>query len=162
LVDAHIGAVMDEIAKVHAAGKRLAVLVSGDPGLFSLAQSVVRRFGREQCEMISGVSSVQVAFARMGLDWADAHIISAHAATPDVTDDATGQMDKVAILAGSKDALRWAAHAARTAESSHAAVLCENLTLDDERIRLLTAAQLEATDAASLSVVLLIRRSLLA
>ena len=160
-VDAQIAAVLDKIAELCTAGRPVVVLVSGDPGLFSLAQNVVRRFGRDQCDIIPAVSSVQVAFARMGLDWADARILSAHAVTPKMTEDALRQADKVAILAGTKEALRWAASAARLVESSHAAVLCENLTLDSERIRQVTPAQLDSIDAASLSIVLLIRRSLL-
>jgi precorrin-6y C5,15-methyltransferase (decarboxylating) CbiE subunit len=160
-VTSDIAAALDMIAELQPAGGLIVVLVSGDPGLFSLAQSVVRRFGRERCEIIPAVSSVQVAFARMGLDWADARILSAHAATPEVADDAISQTDKLAILAGTKDALHWAAHAARLVESSHAAVLCENLTLDGECVRQVTPAQLDSIDAATLSIVLLIRRTLL-
>jgi cobalt-precorrin-7 (C5)-methyltransferase len=160
-VDADIAAVLDTIAELRTAGERIAVLVSGDPGLFSLAQNVVRRFGRDQCDVIPAVSSVQVAFARLGLDWADARILSAHAATPEVTEDSLRQMDKWAILAGTKEALHWAASAARAVEASHAVMLCENLTLDSECIREVTPTQLALIDAASLSIVLLIRRSLL-
>lgn len=64
--------------------KQIAVLVSGDPGLFSLARLVIQRFGREHCRVIPGVSSVQVAFARLGLDWGDAIILSAHKQDPDI------------------------------------------------------------------------------
>ena len=46
-------------------------------------------------------------------------------------------------------------------EASHAVFLAENLTLDDERFRQVTPEQLGLIDAASLSIVLLIRRSLL-
>ncbi len=46
-------------------------------------------------------------------------------------------------------------------ELSHATVLCENLTLDAERIRHVTPAELDSIDAASLAIVLFIRRSLL-
>ena len=161
LVEADIPAILAKIADIRAAGGNIAVLVSGDPGLYSLARQVLQRFGRERCEVIPAVSSVQVAFARLGLDWSDARILSAHAAAPEITADELRRADKLAILAGAKGALRWAASAARLLESSHAAVLCENLTLDGERIAHLSPGQLDSIDAASLAIVLLIRRTLL-
>ena len=160
-VDADVSALLDRIAALRTTGRRIAVLVSGDPGLFSLAQKVVGRFGRDHCEVIPAVSSVQVALARLGLDWADARIVSAHGTTPEISESELRRPDKLAILAGTRDALRWAAKAARLIESSHAAVLCENLTLDGERVVPVTPGQLDSIDAASLVIVLLIRRSLI-
>ena len=84
LVDADIPAVLEQIAARRAAGRKIAVLVSGDPGLHSLAQNVIRHFGREHCEVVPAVSSVQVAFARLGIDWADARIVSAHGRIPEI------------------------------------------------------------------------------
>ena len=161
-VDADIPSLLERIATLRAAGRRVSVLVSGDPGLYSLAQNVVRRFGRENCEITTAVSSVQVAFARLGLDWADARILSAHGRTPEITADQLRRSDKIAILAGGKDALQWSARMAEALHADHAAFLAENLTLDDERFRQVSTEQLAAIDAASLSIVLLIRRTLLA
>ncbi len=134
------------------------MLVSGDPGLHSLAANVIEHFGREQCEVVPAVSSVQVAFARLGLDWADARILSAHGRIPQITADELGQADKIAILAGTAEAIRWSAGMASALEASHAAFLGENLTLDGERFQQVTPEQLGQIDAASLSIVLLIRR----
>ena len=78
-VGGDVAAIMEQIAAHHEAGQRVVVLVSGDPGLFSLGRNIVERFGRENCEVIAAVSSVQAAFARLGLDWGDALIISATA-----------------------------------------------------------------------------------
>ena len=134
------------------------MLVSGDPGLYSLAQNVIRHFGREDCEVVPAVSSVQVAFARLGIDWADARIVSAHGRTPAVEADELGRADKIAILAGTAEALRWSAAMAAALEASHTAFLAENLTLDDERFQPMTAEQLGAAPVVALSIVLLIRR----
>jgi precorrin-6y C5,15-methyltransferase (decarboxylating) CbiE subunit len=155
---ADIPALLDEVAREHAAGRSVAVLVSGDPGLFSLGSKVVRRFGVEQCDVVPGVSSVQVAFARLGLDWADARILSAHARLPQVGAEELGRHDKIAILAGSREAVRWAAERAAALRSSHASFLCENLTLDDERVRPVTPDDLASAEAASLAIILYIRR----
>ncbi len=81
-VGANIGAVMEQIVARRAAGQRVVVLVGGDPGLHSLAQNVIRLVGRPCCEVVPAVSSVQVAFARLGMDWSDARILSAHGRIP--------------------------------------------------------------------------------
>jgi len=65
-VSAEIGEVLDHI-DMRAYRQRIAVLVTGDPGLFSLAKPVIERFGRTRCRVIPGVSSVQTAFARIGV-----------------------------------------------------------------------------------------------
>lgn len=161
LLGADTAATLEAIASVRNSGRRLAVLVSGDPGLYSLAQKVVRRFGSEACEIIPGISSVQVAFARVGLDWADARVISAHGRTPTVWPDELVDVDKIAILAGSRKALQWSAEIADGLRTTHAIFLCENMTLEGESIRLVDPEQLEQVEAASLAIVLILRRTLL-
>ena len=161
LFEGSISALVERMAELHARGRRLAVLVSGDPGLCSLGRRVIKRLGREKCEVIPGVSSVQMAFARLGLDWADVRILSAHGRTPDIPLEELGRCEKIAILAGTPEALRWSAAVAVALRASHVSYLAENLTLEDENFRLLTAEQLGTIEAASLSLVLLIRRTLL-
>ena len=153
-------ALMDEVARLRDTGKRVAVLVSGDPGLCSLARKVVTRFGLAAVDIVAGVSSVQVAFARLGLDWADARIFSAHGRKPEVGPCEVSEWNKIAVLAGTRDALQWSAAAARSMHKTHMAYLCENLTLPDERIRPMDAATLDEVVAAPLSIILLVRKDL--
>ena len=162
VVGADIANAIEQIVARHAVGQRVVVLVSGDPGLYSLAQNVIRRVGRQCCEVVPGVSSVQVAFARLAMDWSDARILSAHGRIPAITADELAAADKVAILAGTKDSLRWSAAMTASLEATHAAFLGENLTLPGERFEPLTAAQLAVAEASSPSIVLLIRKALLA
>jgi cobalt-precorrin-7 (C5)-methyltransferase len=58
--------------------KRIAVLVSGDPGLYSFLGRISRGLKREEYDVIPGISAVQVAFAKIGEGWEDATIISLH------------------------------------------------------------------------------------
>ncbi len=81
VVGANIPKLLDQMAP-HVSQANIAVLVTGDPGVCSLAQPVIQRFGRENCRVIPGISSVQVAFARLGLDWFGARLLSAHARIP--------------------------------------------------------------------------------
>ena len=64
--------------KKHREDKKIAVLVSGDPGLYSLTQTVAKQFKNNEYEVIPGISSLQIAFARIGESWQDVKIISLH------------------------------------------------------------------------------------
>lgn len=57
------------------------VLVSGDPGFYSLLSALKARFGSERLTVIPGISSVQLAFARAGEVWQDAVLVSMHGRT---------------------------------------------------------------------------------
>jgi cobalt-precorrin-7 (C5)-methyltransferase len=141
--------------------KRVGVLVTGDPGLFSLARLVIRRFGRENCRVIPGISSVQTAFARIGLDWSDATIISAHKQDPNLN-VSWADADKIAVLAGRKDSLQWIAEHLIPLLDNRLIFLCENLTLKDEVVREVEPERLRTLQASPQSVVLIVKRSLLA
>lgn len=69
--------VKDYIEKNHRE-KNLAVLASGDPGLYSLLSYLRRKFPPKKLEVIPGVSSMQLAFARLKSVWQDAEITSLH------------------------------------------------------------------------------------
>jgi precorrin-6y C5,15-methyltransferase (decarboxylating) CbiE subunit len=58
--------------------QRVVLLVTGDPGLHSLAAPVARLLGRDRVRLIPGISSVQLAFARLALPWEQARIFSLH------------------------------------------------------------------------------------
>jgi precorrin-6y C5,15-methyltransferase (decarboxylating) CbiE subunit len=143
-------------------GRRIVVLVTGDSGLCSFAQPVLKRFGRQACEVIPGISSVQVAFARLGLDWLDARIISTHRANPALNSQALAGCEKFAVLLGRNDSLAWAARLGAGLGGGYRIFVCENLTLKDERVRETTAARLPRLKVASLAVVLLVKKGLLA
>ncbi len=154
-------AVLAEVAACIAAGQRVAVLVSGDSGLYSGARGFIERFGRDRCRVIPGISSVQIAFARVGVDWAGASILSAHGRLPAATAAQLAACDKIAILGGTGESLRWASGVATELRASHAVFVCERLTLDGERVREIPPDELAACGADPLCIILLLRRTLL-
>ncbi len=83
VVGADVPKALDAIAE-HLGQRRIVVLVTGDPGLCSLARPVIQRFGRNACRVIPGISSVHAAFASVGIDWFGARILSAHDRAPDL------------------------------------------------------------------------------
>ena len=141
--------------------QQVVVLVTGDPGLASLAQPVLRRFGRESCLLIPGVSSVQLAFARLGLDWSDAMIIDAHGRSPEYNPDDLGEKKKLAILGGTVEAAAWVQSCCRHGGDDYRLFCCENLSLPGERIREVTTEDLNDGALSSLTVFLLIHRDCL-
>jgi cobalt-precorrin-7 (C5)-methyltransferase len=160
IVSAEIGEVLDHIA-VRADRQRIAVLVTGDPGLFSLAKPVIERFGRTRCRVIPGISSVQTAFARIGVDWADARIISIHKEYP-VDFAHIADADKVAVLCGREGATKWIGdHLLRNQPRDRRIFVCQNLTMDNEQVREVNSADLSMLDAAPSTIVLIIKGKLL-
>jgi len=161
LVGTDINLALELIAE-HCEHKSVAVLVSGDPGLFSLAKRVLDRFGRKSCEVVPGVSSVQVAFARLGVDWADARIISAHKENPDqALLESLVNEDKLAIFAGRKEAVEWIAGLAGELREDRRIFVCQDLTLDDEQVSEVSAEELSGLEVGSRTVVLIIKSAIL-
>ncbi|MEO3767843.1 precorrin-6y C5,15-methyltransferase (decarboxylating) subunit CbiE [Streptomyces sp. B5E4] len=57
---------------------RVVVLASGDPGFFGVVRVLAGRFGPRLLDVRPAVPSLAVAFARVGLPWDDAVVVSAH------------------------------------------------------------------------------------
>ena len=149
----------------HLRAGSVAVLVSGDPGLFSLAKAVIAhfggnaRFGGNNVEIIPAVSSLQAAFARLGLDWGDTRIISSHGRIPAVTARELSRSDKVAIFAGARQATAWVRSMVEELADTHALFVCENLTLPEETVREVGPEELQSAELSSLTLLILVRRS---
>lgn len=148
---------LDIIASRRDEGRQVVLLATGDPGIASLAQPVIRRFGRANCEVIPGISSIQVAFARLGLDWKDARIVTAHSRDPEESADDLRNCGKIAILGGRAGSLRWAARMIPELGEGRRIFLCEELTLPGEKIREVRAADLIRISVSSRAIILIIR-----
>jgi len=140
--------------------KSVAVLVSGDPGVFSLAAPVIKKFGAAMCEVIPGVSSIQLAFAKAGLDWWDAKIVSVHAAVPQNGYGAYENEPKLALLAGTNEAVKWIAGLAEKMNGS-VMIICENLGMAEESVMEMTPGALLSRKVSSMTVVLLVKKEFL-
>jgi precorrin-6y C5,15-methyltransferase (decarboxylating) CbiE subunit len=157
-VQADIPKILEEIA-VRLHRWKIAVLVTGDPGLCSLAQPVLKRFGRESCEVIPGISSLQVAFARLGLDWVNARIIDAHDEKPEMDSAFLAQAEKIAIFVGRAEAIKWVAHLVGAIGEGWTIYVCEDLTLEGEKIGEVKAEDLRNLVVSSRTIVLLVKKA---
>jgi precorrin-6Y C5,15-methyltransferase (decarboxylating) len=77
-ITADLDGVLDAIAVARAHGRRVVVLATGDPGYFGVGRILANRFGTASLDVRPAFSSVAAAFARIGLPWDDAVVVSAH------------------------------------------------------------------------------------
>lgn len=91
---------LDAIAEYVAEDRRVLVLASGDPGFFGIVRALAERFGPRLLDVRPGVSSVAAAFARLGLTWDDAVVVSAHGRDPRTAVNVCRAHPKTAVLTG--------------------------------------------------------------
>ena len=70
--------VLERIGGEADAGRAVCVVASGDPGFFGIVRSLGARLGADRLVVHPAPSSVALAFARLGLSWDDATVVSAH------------------------------------------------------------------------------------
>lgn len=84
------------------------VLASGDPGFFGIVRTLRRALpDPERLAVHPGPASAAVAFARLGLPWDDALLVSAHARDPRPALAAALRHPKVAILTDGAATPAW-------------------------------------------------------
>ncbi|NLL18499.1 MAG: precorrin-6y C5,15-methyltransferase (decarboxylating) subunit CbiE [Clostridia bacterium] len=134
--------------------KTVGVLVSGDPGFYSLL-SYLRRNLEEELEVIPGLSSLQVAFARLGLPWQDACLLSLHGRPLATLLPYLEERKPMGLLIDSR---MKAGELAKLmgAYGSFRVHICRNLTYPEETIRTLTPEQLAEESNLGNAVVVII------
>ncbi len=139
--------------------QNVCVLASGDPLFFGIGNLVIKRLGAEHVEILPQPSSVQWAFARAGLKWDDAVMLSVHGRSAEGFLTRIKRHAKVAILTDETHsppvlARRMLEHG----ETTWIAWVCENLGGPDERVRRFDVVDLAACqDVVPLNVLLLVR-----
>jgi len=102
-----------------------------------------------------------VAFARIGLDWADAKILSAHKEDPPDT-PSLKRSDKIAVFCGRDGSFEWIARNVLGSDATDRRVfVMENLTLADEQIREVAPHELASVKASSRTIVVIVREGLI-
>ncbi|MFF4797782.1 precorrin-6y C5,15-methyltransferase (decarboxylating) subunit CbiE [Streptomyces sp. NPDC001351] len=135
--------------------RRVVVLASGDPGFFGIVRALAERFGAERLDVRPGVSSVATAFARLGLTWDDAVVVSAHGRDPRTAVNMCRAHPKVAVLTGpGAGPAELGAALARTAPG-RVLVVASALGSGEERLERVSPAEAAGRDwGTAVSVVL--------
>lgn len=142
------------IAELGDDGGPAAVVVSGDVGFFSLAQSLTAIPGCT-VEFCPGISSLVYFVAKMRTPWHDAYCLSRHGRRESVA-AAVYSHKKVFCLTGGADTVSLICSELCQAGLGHVRVDAGlSLSYDDERIIRGTAAQLAEQDIGGLAVMMI-------
>ncbi|HWE57353.1 MAG TPA: precorrin-6y C5,15-methyltransferase (decarboxylating) subunit CbiE [Acidimicrobiales bacterium] len=95
---ADLDAALDRLAAARAAGSRVCLLASGDPGFFGIGRRAAERLGPGNIRVHPAPSSVAMAFGRAGVHWDDAVVVSAHGRDAGPAAEAIARHPKVAVL----------------------------------------------------------------
>ena len=136
-----MGDVREAVEQLVSHEGRAVVIASGDPGFFG----IVRRLRAEGAELDvrPAVSSVALAFARAGVEWDDATVVSAHGRDPGPALAAVRRAGKVAVLTDARTGPREVAGAAPAGTE---VVVAERLGEPEERVVRGTPEQIAAGD----------------
>ena len=157
-----VGGSMDEVAAAlrAAAGARIVVLASGDPGFFGIPVALRRLLPEARITTLPGISSMQLAAARLGAVWNDVAFASAHGLGVEGVVAAVRAHRRVMALTDARTAPQALAGALAAAGLSAVVTVLERLGEGDERITCGTAAEIAAGAFDGLSVVTIEREEL--
>jgi precorrin-6Y C5,15-methyltransferase (decarboxylating) len=140
-------------------GRRVVVLASGDPLLYGIGATLARELGREKVHVLPAVSSIQLAFARLGEPWHDATVLSAHGRPPaDILPQAMAATKLAILTDGISTPAAIAAALLDAGVEDCRAVVCENLGDPGERVTETTLSELPGKEFDPLNVLLVFRQ----
>ncbi|MCI4626115.1 MAG: precorrin-6y C5,15-methyltransferase (decarboxylating) subunit CbiE [Candidatus Magnetoovum sp. WYHC-5] len=150
---------VDEILTIVEAneGYITGLLVTGDAGLYSLSNSIMKKLGKDSIEQIvCGVSSVQVAFAKVCEPWVNVRVVSFHGRDIENLQDVF-KHEKVAILCDKVNDSKVILKALDTEglwDRGMRVFVCQNLTMESEQV-------LEITNSAYINYINPARKEIL-
>lgn len=133
------------------------VLASGDPGFYGIVRALAARVGSERLDVRPAPSSVAVAFARLGVAWDDALVVSGHGRDPHAALAAALRHPKVAILTAPAAPPSW--YAQRLTGSGRELAVAERLGEPDERVVRGSAEELARATFAEPNVLVVLDRA---
>ncbi|MEG1524588.1 MAG: precorrin-6y C5,15-methyltransferase (decarboxylating) subunit CbiE [Clostridia bacterium] len=134
-------------------GNNYAVLVSGDVGFYSAAGSLKTALSTFDVRLLPGISSVSSFFAKCGLPWQDAALVSLHGTESSIVDVVRRNHVTFALTGGNVQEIGNALKAAGFGALS--VRVGEDLGADSERVTQITAAALSEGCYAPLTVLII-------
>ena len=147
----------ENIKKLTLEYNKVVVLVSGDPGFFSLAKILTKKLGINNCNVIPGISSVQLAFARIGESWSDAQFMSLHGRDGELErlTQTIKENKKVAVLTDDiNNPARIADALQQNNITNRTAYVFENLSAHNESIQEFSIRSLCKADINGMNIVI--------
>jgi len=154
VVNGDVGTALDELS---AAEGRVCVIASGDPGFFGIVRALAARFGSEALDVRPAPSSVALAFARLGIPWDDAVVVSAHGRPLADAARAAAAATKAAVLTSPDSSPRRLGAELVALGARHQRVaVCSDLGSPGEHVHLVDLESLAGRDWPDRSVVVLL------
>jgi len=134
----------------------LCVLVSGDPGFYSLLDIIKSKFTDGEIKVIPGISSLQMAFAKINLPWHHATLLSFHGRTPG---NRELEYEKNKILGILTDGVYHSKKIAEVLqdfnwEKNSKFIVFERLSYEDEKITKMTLEEAKNAEPISHGVII--------
>lgn len=138
----------------------IVVLASGDPGLFGIADYLIRNLGRDAVEIIPNVSAMQWAFAKAKVSWNDARIVSSHGRGMDKVLEAAREAEKIGIFTSDgEEPSEIAKLLIDNGLTEFTACICEDLGMETEKISEMPVSDVIGKSFAALNVMVLVRNN---
>src|SRR3989338_3953981 len=158
LIEGHFKTIAPYIKK-YKDKKKIAVLVSGDPGVYSFLGQIQTAFKKEEYAVIPGISALQLAFARIGESWQDAKIISVHGRKPGNLAGEVKDSGKVFLFTDTEFSPgKIAVYLLNSGVENRRAVVFEALSYPGERIIETNLKQLSRMKISGLCAVIIEKR----
>jgi precorrin-6B C5,15-methyltransferase / cobalt-precorrin-6B C5,C15-methyltransferase len=149
-----LAAVLDQAGAARDQGRKACILAAGDPGFQGMVRFAVDRLGVDGVAVHPAPSSVALAFARLGLPWDDAIVVSLHGQPLDAAVEAVGTRPKVAVLVSRRQPAQALGRALLDAGCGPRDVaVCSHLAEPDEAVIRTDLAGLASGPFDDLSVV---------
>ncbi|MEE8168688.1 MAG: precorrin-6y C5,15-methyltransferase (decarboxylating) subunit CbiE [Candidatus Hydrothermarchaeales archaeon] len=132
VIDRDLNAVLEFIREN--GDKDVAVLTSGDPGFYSILDVVLENFQEKDVEIIPGISSMQLCFAKLKESWKDARFISLHGRDPKGLPERIIEGKSVILTDSTYTPDRIASLLLSSGVGNRSAAVCEDLSGSEERI----------------------------
>ena len=135
---------------------KIAILSSGDPNFFGISRLLGETLNPAEIVIHPAVSSLQVAFARVGIPWDDAVLTTLHTKNISELIGLAKRHRKIGVLTEPSHSPYWICRQLLQAKIPNCrVVICESLGSDEEKITDTRLASLEDRAYAPLNVLLL-------
>ncbi len=142
--------------------EKISVLVSGDPGFFSMMNYLKRHISNNLLNIIPGISSLQLAAARLKMNWDDMTIISLHGKK--VKDDFINKIkskSKIGLFTDNKFSPdQIASFLLKKGIKNKKAIVFERLSYSDEKITKGSLEKIRDKDFVKLTVMVILNEEL--
>ncbi|MEA3424339.1 MAG: precorrin-6y C5,15-methyltransferase (decarboxylating) subunit CbiE [Bacillota bacterium] len=135
--------------------EQICILVSGDPGFHSFLGYLKRNLSNIPIEVIPGISSIQVFFARLEMMWHDAAIVSLHGRKTDIAMLAKSSEKLCVLTDGLVTPSVIAKELIEAGIDKKIMAIGERLGYEDEKISKMRLAEAIDYDADPLNVVVI-------